>query len=134
MFTTKSKNLLNETAANATSIIGAGTVITGNIESNGDIRIDGNVLGDVTAKAKILVGPEGVIEGNIFGEQADVLGKVMGVIKVNDLLHLRGKATVKGDIYAGKLQIEPSVTFNGQCHMGANVVALNAELSNAVNQ
>ncbi len=134
MFTTKSKNLLNETAANATSIIGAGTVITGNIESNGDIRIDGKVLGDVTAKAKILVGPEGAIEGNIFGEQADVLGKVMGVIKVNDLLHLRGKATVKGDIYAGKLQIEPSVTYNGQCHMGANVVALNAELSNAVNQ
>lgn len=134
MFNTKSKNLLNETVASATSIIGAGTVITGNIESNGDIRIDGVVLGDVTAKAKILVGPEGLIEGNIVGEQADVLGKVIGGIKVNDLLHLRGKATVKGDIYAGKLQIEPSVTFNGQCHMGANVVALNAELSNAVNQ
>lgn len=134
MFNTKSKNLLNETVASATSIIGAGTVITGNIESNGDIRIDGKVLGDVTAKAKILVGPEGVIEGNIVGEQADVLGKVIGVIKVNDLLHLRGKATVNGDIYASKLQLEPSVTFNGQCHMGANVVALNAELSNAVNQ
>lgn len=134
MFTTKSKNLLNETVASATSIIGAGTVITGNVESNGDIRIDGKVLGDVTAKAKILVGPEGVIEGNIVGEQADVLGKVIGVIKVNDLLHLRGKATVNGDIYASKLQLEPSVTFNGQCHMGANVVALNAELSNAVNQ
>jgi cytoskeletal protein CcmA (bactofilin family) len=31
---------------------------------------------------------------------------------------------VSGDIYAGKLQVEPTATFNGQCHMGANVVGM----------
>ncbi len=134
MFNSKNKNNFDETPPSATSIIGAGTVIAGNIESNGDLRIDGKVIGNITAKAKILIGPEGVIEGDIFGQQADILGKASGVIKVNDLLHLRGKAIINGDIYAGKLQIEPTVTFNGQCHMGANVVALNAELLNAVNQ
>jgi len=134
MFNSKSKGSFDETSISANTIIGSGTTITGDIESNGDIRIDGILKGNLTAKLKILIGPEGMIEGDIAGQQADVLGKVTGKIKVKELLHLRGKATVHGDIYAGKLQIEPTVTFNGQCHMGANIVDLNAERTNAVNQ
>jgi len=40
------------------------------------------------------------------------------------LLQLRGEAVVNGNIYTGKLQVEPSATFNGQCHMGANIVEM----------
>ena len=50
------------------------------------------------------------------------------------MLQLRGKCNVDGDIYAGKLEVEPTATFNGRCHMGANVVKLNVELGLAVNQ
>ena len=135
MFNSKSKSTLNETPASSTSIIGAGTTITGNVQSNGDIRIDGVIKGNLIAKAKILIGAEGVIEGDIDGKQADVLGKVTGKIKVADLLYLHGQAVVDGDIYAGKLQIEPTASFNGQCHMGANVVELLIpERANAVNE
>jgi cytoskeletal protein CcmA (bactofilin family) len=135
MFNSKSKSTLNETPASSTSIIGAGTTITGNVQSNGDIRIDGVIKGNLVAKAKILIGAEGVIEGDIDGKQADVLGKVIGKIKVADLLYLHGQAVVDGDIYAGKLQIEPTASFNGQCHMGANVVELLIpERANAVNE
>ena len=134
MFNSKSKDSFDEASISANTIIGAGTTITGDIESSGDIRIDGVLKGNLYAKLKILIGPEGVIEGDIDGQHADVLGKVTGKIKVKELLHLRGKASVNGDIYAGKLQIEPSVTFNGQCHMGANIVELNTERVNAVNQ
>jgi cytoskeletal protein CcmA (bactofilin family) len=121
MFNSKSKSSFDETKAGSTSIIGAGTTITGNIQSNGDIRIDGVLKGNLIAKAKILIGADGVVEGDIDGKQADILGKVCGKIKVADLLYLHGKAVVDGDIYAGKLQIEPTAAFNGQCHMGANV-------------
>ena len=134
MFNSKSKSSLNETPASSTSIIGAGTTITGNVQSNGDIRIDGVIKGNLIAKAKILIGAEGVIEGDIDGKQADVLGKVTGKIKVADLLYLHGQAVVDGDIYAGKLQIEPTASFNGQCHMGANVVELITERANVVNE
>ena len=134
MFNSKSKSSLNETPASSTSIIGAGTTITGNIQSNGDIRIDGIIKGNLVAKAKILIGAEGVVEGDIDGKQADVLGRVTGKIKVADLLYLHGQAVVDGDIYAGKLQIEPTAAFNGQCHMGANVVELITERANAVNE
>jgi len=136
MFKPKSKSSLDDSTAGSTSIIGAGTTITGNVLSNGDIRIDGVIKGNLVAKAKILIGAEGIIEGDIDGKQADVLGKVTGKIKVADLLYLHGQAIVDGDIYAGKLQIEPTASFNGQCHMGANVVDLIAitERANAVNE
>jgi cytoskeletal protein CcmA (bactofilin family) len=134
MFNSKSKNSLDDSPSGGTSIIGAGTTITGNIDSTGDVRVDGKINGNINAKGKILVGPDGVVEGDIVGEQIDILGKISGVIKVNDLLQLRGKAIINGDVYTGKLQVEPTVTFNGKCHMGANVVGLNAVKALAVNQ
>ncbi len=134
MFKSKSKASFDESPDGSTTIIGAGTIITGNIQSNGDIRIDGALKGNLSSKAKILVGAEGTIEGDINGKQADILGKVTGIVKITELLYLHGQAVIDGDIYAGKLQIEPTASFNGQCHMGANVVELVTERSTAVNE
>ncbi len=134
MFNAKTKAGFAEITTDNTTIIGAGTTIKGDIESNGDIRVDGKLIGNLHSGAKILIGPGGNIEGNLHGKDADILGKITGKIKVEDLLQLRESANVKGDIYAGKLQIEPTVTFNGQCYMGANIVDLNSEITNAVNQ
>lgn len=124
MFSTKSKSELEiPSSATGTSLIGAGTVIKGDIISNGDIRIDGVLKGNISGSAKVLIGAEGVIEGDIEGQQADILGKVTGKIIIKDLLNLRGKSVIKGDIAAGKLQVEPTVTFNGKCHIGEGSVA-----------
>jgi cytoskeletal protein CcmA (bactofilin family) len=101
------------------SLIGVGTTITGDIVSNGDVRIDGVLKGNIRGTAKILIGQDGLVEGDVEGLQADILGTVTGKIKVKELLNLRGKAVINGDIRAGKLQVEPTVTFNGKCHMGA---------------
>lgn len=131
MFNAKTKT--SETPVGSTTIIGAGTIIRGNIESNGDIRIDGTLIGNLSSKAKVLIGVDGVVEGDVTGQDADVLGKVTGQFKVNDLLQLRGKCNVTGEIYAGKLEVEPSAIFNGNCHMGGNVVELNSDLGNVVN-
>jgi cytoskeletal protein CcmA (bactofilin family) len=120
MFNSKSKSeneISPSSPASGNSLIGAGTTIKGDITSNGDIRIDGTLKGNIIGSAKVLIGPEGVVEGDIEGQQADVLGTVTGKILVKDLLNLRGKCIVKGNIQALKLQIEPTVTFNGQCHM-----------------
>ncbi|MEO7523800.1 MAG: polymer-forming cytoskeletal protein [Ferruginibacter sp.] len=133
MFNSKSRSALDVTPVGCASIIAAGTVITGHIDSKGDIRIDGTLKGNVTCKAKILIGPQGIVEGDIIGQQADILGTVHGRVQISELLHLHGKASVEGDIHAAKLLIEPTVSFNGQCHMGANIVELNPDLATAVN-
>ena len=132
MFNTKNKLALQETS-HGTTIIGAGTAITGNIESQSDIRIDGSVFGNIFSKQKIVIGSEGQVQGDLTGQQADISGKVTGKIQAADMLQLREKANVNGDLYAGKLQIEPSATFNGSCHMGANIVELNSEIAHAAN-
>lgn len=118
----------------ATTLIGAGTVLKGNINSSGDLRIDGTLIGNINSTAKIVIGNSGVVEGDLNGDSADVVGKVTGNIRVKELLHLRNDCVVNGNIYAGKLQVEPSATFNGQCQMGANVVDMmnNNELATSV--
>jgi len=119
MFNPKSKteNLVQGPSGN--SLIGTGTTITGDIVSNGDVRIDGVLKGNIRGTAKILIGQDGLVEGDVEGLQADILGNVTGKIRVKELLNLRGKAVINGDIRAAKLQVEPTVTFNGKCHMGA---------------
>jgi len=140
MFNSKSKSSGCEISGGSTTIIGAGTIIKGNIESSGDIRIDGTLVGNLSSKSKILVGADGTIDGSIKGKNADVLGKVTGQIDVKEVLQLRGKCVVDGDICTGKLEVEPTATFNGRCQMGAsvieltNIVGLNVELATAVNQ
>ncbi len=129
MFNSKSKSSSSESTIGSTTIIGVGTVIIGNIESSGDIRIDGTLIGNVNGKAKVLIGPDGVIEGALQGKQADVLGKITGQINIQEVLNLRGNCVVDGDIYASRLEVEPSATFNGTCHMGANILELNVDLT-----
>jgi cytoskeletal protein CcmA (bactofilin family) len=128
MFNTKNKTDMQPekttTTGNGTTLISTGTTLKGDISSNGDLRIDGTVIGNINSSAKIVIGANGIVEGDIFGNQADVVGKVSGNIRTKELLQLRGDSIVTGNLYAGKLQVEPTATFNGQCHMGANIVEM----------
>jgi cytoskeletal protein CcmA (bactofilin family) len=134
MFNSKSRSAEDANPAGGSTMIGSGTTITGDLESNGDIRIDGTLKGNLKGRAKIIIGTDGVVIGDIEGLQADIMGHVTGTIKVQEILYLHGNTEVQGDIFAGKLQIEPTAIFNGNCHMGANIVELNNGVSNAVNQ
>lgn len=129
MFNGKSKTEFSvETTGNSTSLIGAGTTFKGDIISNADMRIDGTLVGSIHSTAKVIIGPNGVVEGDVNGQQADIVGKVTGNVKVKELLQLKGNSVVNGNLTAGKLQIEPTATFNGQCHMGVrNVVEMVTE-------
>lgn len=109
---------------NGATLISAGTTLKGDISSSSDLRIDGTVIGNINSTAKIIIGTSGSVEGDISGNQADITGKVSGNVRAKELMQLRGECIVTGNLYAGKLQVEPSATFNGQCHMGANIVEM----------
>ena len=116
----------------AASIIASGTTLKGDITSNGDIRIDGSLKGNIHCTAKVVIGSNGSVEGDISGHTADIMGKVTGTIKVKELLQLKGGSQVSGNLYAGKLQIEPSANFNGQCHMNGSSNGHSSGLTNGV--
>ncbi|HEX9514237.1 MAG TPA: polymer-forming cytoskeletal protein [Puia sp.] len=116
---TKSDGLgeISSSTGTSTSLIGAGTSMKGDITSNGDLRIDGTLVGNIHCSAKVVIGANGVVQGDINGQQADIMGKVTGTITVKDLLQLKGGSHLSGNIKATKLQIEPTANFNGECHM-----------------
>jgi cytoskeletal protein CcmA (bactofilin family) len=119
MFNNKSKTEDKESAvpSGSASLIGGGTSMKGDITSSGDLRIDGTLIGNIICSAKVIIGANGVVEGDVSGQQADIMGKVSGTIKVKELLQLKSNCQVNGNLYSAKLQIEPAATFNGQCHM-----------------
>ncbi len=123
------ENLKNKTTALKSSdspsgsinLIAAGTSIEGEIKSNGDLRIDGHIKGSVFSKAKVVVGSTGVVDGDIFCQNADVSGTVKGTSTVNEMLFLKATAKINGDINTGKLVVEVGASFTGNCNMGPMV-------------
>ncbi len=99
------------------NLLGAGTVIKGEIRLNGDFRIDGTFIGSIFCKGKIVVGSTGVIEGEINCQNADFSGEIKATVKVSELLILKETAKFTGDITTNKLSIEPGAKFSGNCIM-----------------
>jgi cytoskeletal protein CcmA (bactofilin family) len=110
-----SKPVINE--VKALNTIAQDTKIKGNIESAGDIRIDGILIGDLDCKGRVVVGPDSRIDGTIRCTSAEIMGYVKGEITVKDLLSLKGTASITGNLTMGKLSVEPGARFVGHCKM-----------------
>lgn len=119
MFQKANKSSVAEGAS--INLIGSGTSITGDITSNGDVRIDGNLKGNISISGKLVIGPSGTLEGNVQCQNADISGEVKGKVNVTELLSLKATAKLLGDIVTGKISVEPNATFTGTCNMGAVV-------------
>jgi cytoskeletal protein CcmA (bactofilin family) len=122
-----SKPVINE--VKALNTIAQDTKIKGNIESDGDIRIDGTLVGDLDCKGRVVVGPDSKINGIIRCTSAEIMGFVKGEIVVKDLLSLKSSASITGNLTMGKLSVEPGARFVGHCKMiGDEINVPEAEL------
>tara|TARA_B100000925_G_scaffold61507_1_gene41353 strand:+ start:44 stop:424 length:381 start_codon:yes stop_codon:yes gene_type:complete len=97
--------------------IEASTRITGEIKSNADFRIDGYLNGSITTSGKVVIGKEGVIEGNIKCLNADIEGKFNGKIEASEILNLKSTAIIEGEVKISKLIVEAGASFNAKCSM-----------------
>lgn len=107
-----------ETSSPSINLIGSGTSIEGEIKSNGDIRIDGTVIGSVSSKAKVVIGNTGVVDGDVTCQNADISGTVKGKTNCSEMLFLKTTARITGDIISSKLVVESGASFTGNCNMG----------------
>jgi cytoskeletal protein CcmA (bactofilin family) len=105
---------------NTINLISSGTDITGDINSNGDIRIDGTVTGTLNTKGKVVIGPTGRLRGEIICKNSEISGLIEGKITVAQLLNLKASSRIQGDISTSKLSIEPGAKFSGNCKMTEN--------------
>ena len=119
-----------EVENNSINIIGSKTKIKGDIESNGDIRIDGELIGNLQTKGKFVVGNSGKIQGEVLCKNADISGKIDGKITVSGLIILNASANIQGDIITKELSIEPGAKFTGTCKMDSEVNTINKSVNN----
>ncbi|MBE9492298.1 MAG: polymer-forming cytoskeletal protein [Bacteroidetes bacterium] len=97
--------------------LGSGTVIKGDIKSNGDFRIDGTLIGTIESKGKIVIGTSGNVEGEITCQNAVISGSIKVKINVAELIELKSSSKFSGEIITNKLAIEPGAKFSGTCNM-----------------
>lgn len=105
------------------SLIGSGTVVEGKLMTEGSIRIDGTMVGDVVAKADAAIGPTGTLEGKLSAKNVSLAGKVKGTITASEKLILESKSVLQGDIIASKLVVDEGAVFDGHCKMSAEAAA-----------
>lgn len=117
----------NQAENPSVNIIGTGTVIEGDITTNGDMRIDGSLTGTINVKGKLVVGVSGMVEGEIICQNADISGTIKGKIGVAELLALKSSSKLTGDIITNKIAIEPGATFSGSCSMGGVIKDIKGE-------
>lgn len=122
MFSENKKDRQNQLSnSSSQNIIAKGTHIKGNFVSEGGLRIDGTLEGDIKTKGKIVVGKTGFVKGNIEGVDAYFEGKFSGNLNLSKTLTLKASAHIEGEVVLGKLEVEPGATFNVNCSMKGTV-------------
>ena len=109
-----------------TNRIVEGTIIKGDIISQADFRLDGELTGNFQTKGKIVIGPAGSVTGDIICKNADIEGKFKGKIQVLEILNVKNKASIYGEVVCGKLSVEPGADFSASCLMKTNSKTLMA--------
>ena len=96
------------------TIIGPGTSLFGNIESGGFTRVDGNVLGDVKAKGRVVIGERARMKSNVSGTMVTVGGVVFGNVLASERLIVLATGLVMGDIITRRIQADEGCLIHGR--------------------
>lgn len=94
------------------SVIGADILVTGNIEAEVDLHIEGRVQGDVRC-ATLILGEHSSVTGSIYAQRVRVSGTVEGAIETTDLA-IEAGAHVKGDVTYSRLRIANGAIMEGK--------------------
>lgn len=115
---------LKNHACEGNTLIGQGCTLSGDVSSDGDVRIDGTLNGNIVRAQRLVVGRGGSIKGNVHCREAVVMGTINGSISVEGMFHLQNHGSVKGDIDAGSLQLDAQSVFNGYLRTGHAVAKI----------
>ena len=113
----KKKGTVQFDSPDRLNVIVEGSKVIGDMITESNLRIDGEVLGNVSSATKVVIGQTGKIKGNLTCNEGDIEGLVEGKLEINGLLILRANADIQGEIATTKLQVEEGANFSGQCNM-----------------
>ena len=88
------------------------------MQTDGDIRVDGSVKGNMKVSGKLVIGQQGVIDGEVECKNASIAGTLRGTLKVAQSMSLSASADIQGNVQTEKLSVEPGASINGSVSMG----------------
>ena len=102
------------------TVIGPGAEIAGDVTVKAGARIDGRVKGNVSCQGELVIGKEGLVEGEVKAASAVLAGRITGKLLVEGKAELSSTARMEGDVACSKLVIEEGAFFQGHCHMSSS--------------
>ena len=115
MISSTKKNQEQDQASNR---VLTGTYIQGDVQTDGDIRVDGSIMGNMKVSGKLVIGQQGIIEGEVECKNASIAGALKGTLKVAHSMSLSSTADIEGNVHTEKLSIELGASINGTISMG----------------
>jgi cytoskeletal protein CcmA (bactofilin family) len=103
---------------NAISIVGPGMRVIGDCETDGTLRIEGSVQGTVRAGKAVVIGKDGIVNGDVHTQDAIIGGRVNGSIIAESRLELQTTCIVEGDIRARRIKLDEGGRMNGTVQIG----------------
>ena len=111
------KNPATPASSNSLNALVKGTLVEGTLRCESDLRVDGTIKGKLNCQAKVIIGPTGLVEGEIRCQNAVIEGRFKGNLHVSELLNVRETAEVDGEITTNKLLVQSGARFNVACKM-----------------
>ncbi len=113
------------------SIIGSGMTLEGDTETDGSLRIEGTVRGNVRAGKSVVIGKDGLVDGSIFTQDAVIAGRVSGGIHAVSRLELQASSIVAGEIEAPRMQVEEGAQVQGRVAVGEAAMKVASQAAQA---
>ena len=100
------------------SLIAQGSLIEGNLRFTDGLRVDGDVVGDISATPEqpslLVISETASVTGQILAEHVIINGTVKGPVRASELLELQPKARIEGDVFYKALEMHQGATITGQ--------------------
>jgi len=102
------------TESKTASVLAYDLVVKGDIENQGDLRVEGHLHGNVSGRGTITVAEQGEVHGNVEGRVVVVMGRVEGNVTGTEKVEVLEKATVKGDVTSARIAVEEGASVSGK--------------------
>jgi cytoskeletal protein CcmA (bactofilin family) len=102
------------------TFLAKGVHFKGVVNSQGTVRIDGSMEGEVHTTGTLIVGEHAVIEGIVSAAIVMTSGKINGTVTATDKVQILKPGAFMGDIRTPAISIEEGAHFHGMCDMGAD--------------
>jgi cytoskeletal protein CcmA (bactofilin family) len=98
------------------SLVGSNSSFRGEVESKGTLRADGAIEGNINADW-VVVGEKAKVKGNITARGIIIGGRVEGNLKAKEIVEIKNKGQVYGEVFTPKLTIAEGGIFDGRSSM-----------------